>query len=306
MKIKHWHSLLLFCTAILFIACNHSGNDGVFDPLIQLGKDTVAIDSYLASQGVAPTKDVTGVRMVITKLGEGLPASYYLNPTVKVEYVGKLLSNGTIFDQGTVTGTVKTYIVGWQIALGSLPVGTIADIYIPSGYAYGNTSQRTIPANSVLVFHITFHEIIVPTAQTTQFKTDTAAINKSLGNFRSLYEVDSTGLRFRTIQPGTGDKPGLYDRVRVNYSFRLLSDTTTVVSSYSRRPTKQFYSRVVDFLPAMQDGLQKMNKGSKARLYAPSSLGFGTNTIQDSTRTKTIIPPNSSLVVDVELIDIFK
>jgi FKBP-type peptidyl-prolyl cis-trans isomerase len=305
MKIKFQHALLLFCIGIFFSACNHSNNDGVFDPLLQLGKDTLAIDALLASQGQTAIKDITGVRMVIKTQGTGLPASYYLNPTVNVEYVGKLFSNGTVFDQGEVTGTVKTYIVGWQIALGSLPVGSVATLYIPSGYAYGNTAQRTIPANSILVFDITFKKIIVPTAQVTQFKADTAAINKSLGNLRHGYTTDdTTGLRFRTIQPGTGDNAKLYDRVYVNYSFSLLSDTTKNVSTYSRRPTKTFYSRVVDFLPAMQEGLQKMNKGSKARMYVPSSLAFGTNAIQDDNKI-TIIPSNSNLVVDVELVDIF-
>ena len=50
-------------------------------------------------------------------------------------------------------------------------------------------------------------------------------------------------------------------------------------------------------IPGWTEGIQKINKGGKIRLYIPSALGYGDNGTQG-------IPPASTLVFDVELLDI--
>jgi FKBP-type peptidyl-prolyl cis-trans isomerase FkpA len=303
MKTRCLYSLLLF-SAVVFASCSKDKDkDDPIDPLVQLAKDSVAIDNYLADHSLAAIKDVTGVRIVVSDTGSGLPASYYLNSTVDVDYVGKLFTDGTTFDQGTTTGPMKNYITGWQIALASLPAGSKATVYIPSGYAYGDQKQSSIPANSILVFDINFKSIVVSGAQSTQFTKDTTAISKLLEESDSLYTKDATGITYRITKEGTGKTANLYDQLKLKYSFRLLSDTAKVVGEYEKGPSKDFHSRAVDYLQGMQIGLQKMKEGGKARLFIPSSLAFGPNTIRNSSN-EVIITPNTSLVVDVELVDI--
>jgi FKBP-type peptidyl-prolyl cis-trans isomerase len=306
MNKRVWLSSLLFLAAFWFISCSSSNHvDEPIDPLVQLAKDTVAIDNYLADNNLTAEKDVSGVRIIVTKLGSGLPASYYINSTVEVDYEGKLFSDGTIFDHGTITGPIKDFITGWQIALASLPAGSEATVYIPSGYAYGATTQGPIPANSILVFKMNFKRIIISAPQAAQFTSDTTAIENHLGASDTLFIKDSSGLRYRITQTGTGDVPLFYDRIGITYSYRLLSDTTKIIGTYTKAPTKDSHSRIVDYLQGMQVALLKMPKGSKAKLYIPSSLAFAGNSIRNN-NNEIIIQANSNLVIDLELTDIFK
>ena len=75
---------------------------------------------------------------------------------VTVKYTGKLMSNGAIFDQSNSAAfTLSSLIVGWRIAFPLLNKGSKADLYIPSGYAYGvKGALPTISANANLIFKV--------------------------------------------------------------------------------------------------------------------------------------------------------
>ena len=54
---------------------------------------------------------------------------------------------------------------------------------------------------------------------------------------------------------------------------------------------------LANVIPGFREGLQKIAKGGKATLYIPAKLGYG----EQSTPN---IPPNSTLIFDVELVDV--
>lgn len=120
----------------------------------QLKKDTEAIDSYLASNNITALTDPSGLRYVITTQGTGVKPT--LSNSIQVTYVGKLMSNGQVFDQSTspVTFELSRLIVGWQIGFQLLPAGTKATLYIPSGLAYGPYGAGSIPGNANLIFDV--------------------------------------------------------------------------------------------------------------------------------------------------------
>jgi FKBP-type peptidyl-prolyl cis-trans isomerase len=280
-------------------SCLDSGD--VDDPLAQLQQDLATIDSYLTSQGLTAEEDPNGIRMVITALGTGLPAVQ--TNRVDVDYVGRLFSTNAIFDQGNTAGPLVNYIQGWQIALTTLPAGSKATLYIPPYWGYGNNPVGSIPANSILVFEIEFNEVVTTSTEATRLNTDTLAIDSYLTTKGIVAVKDTTGLRYVFTETGSGPIPSWYDRVKVSYTIKLLSDDTKVIVDDVGEPSEFFYSRVIDYLHCMKIALQKMPVGTKATLYSPSGYGYGPSEQRDQANA-VIVPANANIIIEMELTEI--
>ncbi len=107
-------------------------------------------------------------------------------------------------------------------------------------------------------------------------------------------QTTPSGLYYVVVQPGTGDFPKPTDTVTVNYTGKL-TNGTVFDSSEGRGPATFPLNGVI---PGWTEGLQKINKGGKLKLYIPSALGYGE---QGSPPT---IPGNATLEFDVELVEI--
>lgn len=104
-----------------------------------------------------------------------------------------------------------------------------------------------------------------------------------------------SGLQYEVITAGTGKKPKASAKVLVNYEGRLL-DGTVFDSSIAREQPVEF--QVSQVIPAWTEALQMMPEGAKYRLYVPANLAYGEMGSGDA------IQPNSSLIFDLELIEI--
>lgn len=105
-----------------------------------------------------------------------------------------------------------------------------------------------------------------------------------------------SGLQYKVITAGDGEKPGATDKVRVHYRGTLL-DGTEFDSSYARNNPAEF--QVNQVIPGWQEALQLMPVGAKYQLFIPPDLAYGE---QGNQR----IPGNSLLLFDVELLAIVK
>lgn len=111
-------------------------------------------------------------------------------------------------------------------------------------------------------------------------------------------QTTASGLQYRVVTQGAGPKPKATDSVIVHYTGMLL-DGKKFDSSYDHGgPATLPLSQVV---PGWREGIQLMSVGSKYRLWIPSSLGYG-----EMGTPGGEIPPNSTLVFDVELLGIGK
>ncbi|MDX9903948.1 MAG: FKBP-type peptidyl-prolyl cis-trans isomerase [Bacteroidales bacterium] len=113
---------------------------------------------------------------------------------------------------------------------------------------------------------------------------------------RDGVQETSSGLQYEAITMGTGDKPGPQDMVKVHYTGMLL-DSTKFDSSVDRGEPAQF--GVNQVIPGWQEGIQLMPVGSKFKFYIPYELAYG----EQGTGP---IPPFSTLIFDVELLEIVK
>lgn len=103
-----------------------------------------------------------------------------------------------------------------------------------------------------------------------------------------------SGLQYRVISEGDGEKPTETDTVLVHYRGRLL-DGTEFDSSYGRgQPTELMVSQVIN---GWQQALQLMAVGSSWEVWIPAELAYG---IQGAGS----IGPNETLNFEIELLEI--
>jgi FKBP-type peptidyl-prolyl cis-trans isomerase FklB len=100
-------------------------------------------------------------------------------------------------------------------------------------------------------------------------------------------------LQYLVLTKGSGTKPTANDVVTVNYLGTLI-DGSEFDSSYKRGQPATF--QVTGVIKGWTDALQLMNVGSKWKLFIPASLAYGEN-------GRPGIPPNSTLIFEVELLE---
>ena len=106
-----------------------------------------------------------------------------------------------------------------------------------------------------------------------------------------------SGLQYQVLQQGNGEKPKATDKVKCHYHGTLINGT--VFDSSVERGTPAVFG-VNQVIPGWVEALQLMPVGSKWRLFIPSNLAYGENGAGE------MIEPNSTLIFDVELLDIVK
>ncbi|MDR0743440.1 MAG: FKBP-type peptidyl-prolyl cis-trans isomerase [Tannerella sp.] len=104
-----------------------------------------------------------------------------------------------------------------------------------------------------------------------------------------------SGLQYEILKKGTGARPGATDKVKCHYHGTLVNGTVFDSSVQRGEPAVFGVSQVI---PGWVEALQLMETGSKWRLFIPSELAYGERGAGDA------IGPNSTLVFDVELLDI--
>ncbi len=108
------------------------------------------------------------------------------------------------------------------------------------------------------------------------------------------FSTTDTGLKYRIVRAGTGEKPRETDAVEVHYEGKL-ADGTEFDSSYKlQRPVRFPLLEVID---GWTEGLQLVAKGGQIDLIIPSELGYGK-------KGGRSIPPNATLYFTVELLEI--
>lgn len=105
-----------------------------------------------------------------------------------------------------------------------------------------------------------------------------------------------SGLQYRVITEGTGEKPAATDTVTVHYVGKLIDGTEFDSSQKHGQPATFPLDGVI---PGWTEALQLMPKGSKWEIVIPSDLAYGAS-------GQGPIPPASTLIFEVELLDIVK
>ena len=104
-----------------------------------------------------------------------------------------------------------------------------------------------------------------------------------------------SGLQYQVLKQGNGAKPSATDKVKCHYHGTLINGTVFDSSVQRGQPAVFGVNQVI---PGWVEALQLMPVGSKWRLFIPSNLAYGEHGAGE------MIEPNSTLIFDVELLDI--
>jgi len=110
-------------------------------------------------------------------------------------------------------------------------------------------------------------------------------------------EKTASGIVITTLKEGSGNSPKSTDTVKVHYR-GTLTNGKEFDSSYGRGQPATFpLNRVI---PCWTEGVQTMKVGGKAKLVCPPNLAYGSRGVPGT------IPPDSTLIFEVELLEIVK
>ena len=177
-----------------------------------------------------------------------------------------------------------SFIKGSEEGMVGMKPGGKRTILIPSNLAYGKDGMGPIPPNSsikVVIELLSAKE--VPVAK--MWEVDS-----------TLFKTTASGLKYAIIQEGAGETVKPNQTVVVHYSGFLL-DGTKFDSSVERDEPITFMAGAGQVIPGWDEGLLLLKKGSKARFIIPSNLAYGDRDLGK-------IPPNSTLIFDVEMVDV--
>jgi FKBP-type peptidyl-prolyl cis-trans isomerase FkpA/FKBP-type peptidyl-prolyl cis-trans isomerase FklB len=107
-------------------------------------------------------------------------------------------------------------------------------------------------------------------------------------------KVTDSGLQYKVLEEGDGKSPSAEDTVRVHYKGTLINGET-FDSSYERGEPVEFPLSGV--IKGWTEGLQLMKVGGKWKFFVPADLAYGE-------RGRPGIPPNATLIFEVELLEI--
>lgn len=106
----------------------------------------------------------------------------------------------------------------------------------------------------------------------------------------------ASGLKYTDLVVGDGPSPRPGQTAVVHYT-GTLTDGTKFDSSRDRGEPMSFVFKGQPMIPGWDEGVSTMKVGGRRRLVIPPALGYGST-------PKGTIPPNSTLVFDIELLDV--
>lgn len=255
-----------------------------------------------SDQGVITTE--SGIRYTDDKVGEGSDVKD--GSLVTIHFAGWAITDSTdLFGDWSKdsTRTVQSignsksynkpvkfilgssgFIPGIENGMKGMKSGGIRTIIIPSKIIYGGAHQN-------------------PMSQQPDFKIVVELMEHKEVQLVKMWDVDTTnirttatGLKIVILEEGEGETAKIGNQVTVHYS-GFLENGNKFDSSVEREEPIVFNLGHQMVIAGWDEGISLLKKGGKARLIIPPTLGYGET-------PRVNIPANSTLVFDVELLDI--
>jgi peptidylprolyl isomerase len=203
------------------------------------------------------------------------------------------LPDGTVFGDSYSSNQPVTVIYGreqllpgWEEGLGLMKEGGQAQLIVPPELGFGSEPVGAIPPNSQLILDVELLSVSAPPEPATVDKDDLT--------------TTASGLQYFDIVEGDGPTPEQGGNVSTDFAIWVQEDDGDrfVVSSADNGPIPFTIGALDVVFPGWDEGVSTMKEGGKRLLIIPSDLALGSQGGGD-------IPPDSTLVMEVELLEVF-
>lgn len=227
--------------------------------------------------------DLVNIHFIIWRLGDSTDMySDWQNDTTKNEF--KVGSSYEGDQQMKYVVGSDQFVKGSDEGLKGMKAGGKRTIIIPASLAYGDEGFGPIPPNSSIKIMLEVFEVKDP------------IVAKMWDVDSTLFKQTESGLKYAIIEEGSGPDVQQGKVASVHYS-GFLSDGTKFDSSVERDEPLMLMVGMGQVIPGWDEGLQLLKQGSKARFVIPPDLAYGE-------RDLGVIPPNSTLIFDVEVVEV--
>jgi len=288
----------------------------VDSPETLMKKEVESLKKYVEEKKITVAPLASGLYFVETTAGKG--AKIDSGVWVKAHFKVSLIDGKQIFssyDRGEPMQFEygkRFDTPGFEEGISKMTKGGKATLVVPSKIAFGEMGRGAmVPPYSTIIYEVEVVDVmskaqhdkqIAEEKKQTQIKMDNA--KKQEGDLMKKYLADkkitakptASGLIYQEKVKGTGARAVAGKKVKVHYTGTLLNGTK-FDSSRDRNEPFEFTLGQGQVIKGWDEGIALMNVGGKATLIIPSAIGYGD-------RDMGTIPPYSTLVFDVELLDV--
>ena len=288
----------------------------VDSPISMMKKEEDALKKYIEEKKITIEPSPTGLYFIETLAGKG--AKIDSGVWVKAHFKVSLIDGKQIFstlDRGEPMSFEygkRFDTPGFEEGVGKMLKGGKATLIVPSKIAFGEMGRGAmVPPYSTVIYDLEVVDVqskadhdkqVADDKKKEQVKVETnkkqegALMQKYLKEKNINAKPTASGLIYVEKVKGTGTKAAAGKKVKVHYTGTLLNGTK-FDSSRDRNEPFEFTLGQGQVIKGWDEGIALMNVGGKATLVIPSAIAYGD-------RDMGTIPPFSTLVFDVELLDV--
>jgi FKBP-type peptidyl-prolyl cis-trans isomerase len=280
-------------------------------------KEDESLKKYLQTNNITTPPTPSGIFFIEEQKGKGMKIDSGV--MVKVHFTVSLLDGKQIFSTRERSEPIEFEYgkrfdtKGLEEAIGIMTKGSKAKVIVPSGMGFGEQGRGTlVPSFSTLLYEVEivdvqskkdYEKAKADEKKAKEMKAEAAKkaepglLQKYLQAHKITAKPTASGLYYIEKVKGTGTQAAAGKKVYVHYTGTLL-DGKKFDSSYDRGTQPfEFELGKGQVIKGWDEGIAMMKKGGKATLIIPSSIGYGERDMGN-------IPPYSTLVFEVELIDV--
>ena len=276
-------------------------------------EEQIRLQEYLIENGytsIEPT--ASGLYHVILNQGDGpQPES---TDFIRISFTATLI-DGTVFETSDEETAQSSGIFNEDVFYGPMkfqlvnlgsPVGLREGLLlmnekgksrfiIPSNLAFGSNDFGIIKPYSTLIYDVELLDVISDPVAHEQGLLDAYLLDNEITG-----PPTSSGIYYIETEEGIGEQPLNTSVVTVHITGSLLDGRVFYSSKDSSTGPIDVDMAATNFLPAILEGIHKMKKNGKSMLVVPWDQGYGEEGSGDG-----VIPPFSTIIFDIELIEIF-
>jgi peptidylprolyl isomerase len=240
--------------------------------------------------------------LIIETIKEGSGDTALKGTKAKIHYTGWLASDGKKLDSSLDRDAPFEFplgkgrvIKGWEMGVEGMKVGGVRRLTIPPDLAYGAKGQGSlVPPDATLIFDVELLSVEeIPVGPATP------------PDINPIKSWEKKGVLIDLIKEGSGEEIATNKKTcYIHYTGWLKETGEKFDSSVDRGKTFSFLMGFGKVIEGWEIGIDGMKKGEIRRLTIPPKRAYKDKGIKTRSGEGYLIPPEATLIFDVELVDL--